>query len=515
MHREGHLDRAITHWKKSLELAELNREFSSLSSLTEILWTLFGLHFQEGKRLKQESENEAEDNPETSLCHDDSSSSTGGVIQLSLSLEEALNDTPSYLHDKQKRQPSSSGDNDAAAHHKREAQQYINRIKPVMVQSQWLRCDLSLMDFLCELKAWELALVVAKKLSERSSSDQRMGEEGEEPDKGLCSEESSVHIIVHPQKFAVLHFHIASLKLKRHKQGEALQHLQVAIRRLEEVSADQRDMTMYLKALQLLAAEYQHQGQSNLALKTYRKQQNHASPEQYAHILSQMAEIYIADGRLDMALEELESAYDQREKSIDAFDDSRNNKPITKCAIRSQLLQLKGDVYCRLGRMDESMQVYQQAFKETQNPAEKAKLLYIMGRLCIRMGRTRNAITCFMHELEITEHELGSHHLSVSVIYHELAKLYDEGLGLHKVAMQNYNKALEIELAVMDDLRSTIASCNKCDAVCSHRACDAHANIHAQVQGQIRETKKCMGRIHFNLGDFDGAMKAGLSSDQL
>eukprot|EP00536_Pseudo-nitzschia_multiseries_P001027 jgi/Psemu1/300475/fgenesh1_kg.13_\ len=216
-----------------------------------------------------------------------------------------------------------------------------------------------------------------------------------------------------------------------------------------------------------------------------------------------------------MALEELESAYDQHDKNSSVCDDTNGDKSNTKHAIRTQLLQLKGDVYYRLGRRNESMQVYQQALEEAQSPAEKAKLLYTIGRLCSRMGRTRDAISCFMHELEITQLELGAHHLSVSVIYHELAKLYDEGLGLHKMALKKYKKALEIELTVMDDLRTTVASCMECDATCSRRMCEAHANIHSHVQGQIRETKKCMGRMHFKLGDFDGAMKAGLSNDQL
>lgn len=544
MQREGHLDGAITHWKKSLELAELNRDFSSLCSLTEIRYMLFDLHFQQSQRLKQEPEHETEAEASPTNCKswslscDDGSLPTGGRSHCTLSLNEAVvdddgdDDASFRFQDKQKRQLLPSSDNDVAttaavAHHKREACQYINRIKPVMVQPQWLRCDILLMDFFCEVGAWELALIVAKKLSERSLSEQQMGEEGEETEKGRYSEESSSvdTIIVGPHKIAVIHFHIASLKLKSRKQGEAVQHLQETIQRLEEVSVNQRNMTMYLEALQLLASEYQHQRQTSLALETYRKQQNHAPPEQYAYIASQIAEICILDGRLDAALEELESTYDQRRKISDAGDDSGNNnksnndndnnhRSSTACAIRFQLLQLQGEVYCRRGRMKESMQMFHQACKEAQNPADKANVLYSMGRLCIRMGRTCDAIACFMDELQITKCELGAHHLSVSAIYHDLAKLFDEGLGLHNMAIQKYSKALDIELAVMDDIRSTIASCNNCDAG-SHQICDAHTSIHAQVQGLIWETKKRMGRIHFKLGDFDGAMKTGLSSDQL
>eukprot|EP00751_Fragilariopsis_kerguelensis_P022705 CAMPEP_0170892724 /NCGR_PEP_ID=MMETSP0734-20130129/41902_1 /TAXON_ID=186038 /ORGANISM="Fragilariopsis kerguelensis, Strain L26-C5" /LENGTH=168 /DNA_ID=CAMNT_0011282895 /DNA_START=255 /DNA_END=761 /DNA_ORIENTATION=- len=114
--------------------------------------------------------------------------------------------------------------------------------------------------------------------------------------------------------------------------------------------------------------------------------------------------------------------------------------------IRLRLLQTKGDVYWRLGRMEESMQVYKKALQETKNPAEEAKLLYIMGRLNICMGRTRDAITYFTHELEITQRELGAHHLSVSVIYQSIASLFED-LSDYKMGIYYYNKALKIELA--------------------------------------------------------------------
>jgi len=516
MHREGRFDQAITHWTKALDLAEMNRDLSSLSDVSEILCMLFDLHFQENQRLRQE-EDAAEDKSQMPLSKDDESS-TGNISECSLRLEDVLNEQ-FPIEEQNRGRDSASNDNERTAavtpavRHQRQAEQYVHRIKPVMVQPQWLRCDHSLMEFLCEAKAWELALIVAKNLSEQSSSDKGIGEEVLEPGEDNCLEESSIDVNAGSGKFATIHFHIAAMKLKSRKQGEAVQHLQLTIQRLEEVPADQRDMTMYLEALHLLATEYQQQGKHNLALKTYQQEQSYASQEKAAQISSHIAEIYIADGQLDMALEELESAYSQHDKSRNANDDSNCEKSVTKHAIRAQLLQLKGDVYYHLGRREESLQVYQQAFQEAQNPAERAKLLYTTGKLCSRMGRTRDAISCFMHELEITQNELGAHHLSVSVIYHQLAKLYDEGLGWHKMALKKYKNALEIELAVMDDIHSTVASCSECDAAYVHRMCDEHANIFSQVQGQISETKKCMGRMHFKLGDFDGAMKTGLTGN--
>jgi tetratricopeptide (TPR) repeat protein len=163
--------------------------------------------------------------------------------------------------------------------------------------------------------------------------------------------------------------------------------------------------------------------------------------------------------------------------------------------------------------MDASMLVYQQALNEAKSPADKAKLLYTMGRLCIRLRRTREAISFFTRELEITKQELGVNHLSVSHIYHELAKLYDEGLGEQKMALMKYNKALQIELAVLQECHYAVATCERCNPI-AHRMCEPHSTMHTQVTGQIRETKKSQGRMHFKLGDFDKALRTSFFNEQ-
>lgn len=490
MDQEGNLGRAIKCWKQSLDLAESNRDFCNLSSVTEILCMLVNLHHHESKRL-EELEKQGEDklNPSMSSGYPSitANDSRCGITTLS------------------------NEDTASVAHHKCEAQRCLHRVKVVLVKPEWLQSDLSMLEFLCEVEAWELALMVALQLSEKSTSSQSVSKEGKDTEKtGLLEEFSDP--VIDPQKIAGLHYRIASMKIESYKPGEALQHLQAAIGCLQKVSVNERDMTMYLLVLDLLAVEYQNQGQWMLALKTYQEKQNYAPPEKRAHISCQIAELYISDHQLGMALQELESAYDQHDnKSGVSGNDCCDEKNDSMHAIRLQLLQTKADVYLRLGRIDESIEVYQQALQEAKNPAEKAKLFYIMGRLCIRLGRVQDAISCFMDELEITKNELGFHQ-SVSVIYHELAKLYDEGLGSHDIGIQMYKKALQIELVVMDELQTAISFCNKCHSIHSIKMCNVHANFHAQLNGQINETKKCLGRIQFKLGDFDGALKTSLDS---
>jgi tetratricopeptide (TPR) repeat protein len=257
-------------------------------------------------------------------------------------------------------------------------------------------------------------------------------------------------------------------------------------------------MIMYMQVLQLLATEYNSQEQYNLALDAYEEQLRHAPSAKQASLYCQMARLYISLEKLDLALGKLQLAAAHMEAS--------------ESSIRFELLQTKGDVFFRLGRMEESLQVHEQALKEAAsiNPAETAKLLYTMGRLCIRLRRIRPAISYFSRELEITIQELGIDHLSVSRILHELAKLYDECLGEHKMALMKLNKALSIELAVLQECHYAVTRCANCNPV-THHMCSQHALLQHDVSAQIRETKKCQGRIHFKLGNFEKALKTSFN----
>lgn len=464
----GELDMAIDFWKESLELAQDNKD--SLVNRTEIMCVLMELHFQnsiEKKRTNEDLEEEGLKRP-SNMVNSVHTMASGSLHSI-------------FSDDDIGSQPRAR----SAYYHERQAKRFVHRIKPMVVKPSWIRCSSELLDFLSESEAWELALIVAEKLIQESPPPPY----GEPP--------------VDPQHLATLHFQVASQKLDSHKQGEALQHMQETVKCLQQVPRSNRDMMMYAQVLQLLASEYQQQGSFDLALEAYEELLDSTPTGNRSNICCQMAEIYINQGQLDMALEKLESAA----RKMDNKDEGSSG------VIRLQLLQTKGDVLFRLGRMDASMMVYQQALQEANNPADQAKLLYTMGRLCIRLRRTREAISFFSRELEITKQELGSNHLSVSHIYHELAKLYDEGLGEQKMALMKYNKALQIELAVLQECHFGVATCQKCNPI-AHRMCELHSSTHTQVTSQIRETKKCQGRMHFKLGDFDKAVRTSLFNEQ-
>jgi tetratricopeptide (TPR) repeat protein len=355
------------------------------------------------------------------------------------------------------------------------AKRYLHRIIPGLVQPAWLGPPTKqLMDFFNQVQAWEVAIIIA---------DQLLFQEGLEQDH---------------EKLATMHYQVASQKLDAQRNAEALQHLQATVTYLQKVPIEQRDMVLYLQVLHLLATEYQAQQEYDSAMETCKEQMIHTPPQKRPSLHCQIARNYLAMGQLDTALEQIDLA-------------KKLHLEVAHEDIRLQILQIKGDVFFRLGRHEESLECYEQALHEVaSSPADKAELLYTMGRLCVKLGRVRSAITYFTRELAITKQELGSNHLSVSRVLHQLAKLYDEGLGEHKMALLKYNKALGVELAVLQECHVQVTACVNCNPV-THRMCSRHGNMQRQISTQIRETKRCQGRVHYKLGDLERAMQTSFS----
>ena len=372
-----------------------------------------------------------------------------------------------------------------ASFHKQAAKRYVHRIKPALVRSSWILPTMELMQLFMDAQAWELAIVVADNLNKDNNN------------------------VVSILQLATMHFQIASQKLTSHRQGEALQHLQTTCKYLQQDPT--ANMDLYLQVLQVLAVEYITQGQYELALEALQEQlrqtknsnNNSLQPKLHCQIAT---EIYIPLGQLDLALIELQSAT--------ALGQS-NDDP----SVKLQLLQTKADVLCRLGKLEESLQAYQKCLvlvdttpNSKTNPAEKAKILYTMGRLCVKLRMLESAIGYFHQELEITKAALG-HHLSVSRVLHELARVHDEGLGDYHEALSNYKQALKVECHVLSACQKNMLSCAQCNPT-THRACASHSMLQRDCAQQIRETKKCQGRIHFKLGDFESALASASMIEQ-
>jgi tetratricopeptide (TPR) repeat protein len=373
-----------------------------------------------------------------------------------------------------------------ASFHKQAAKRYVHRIKPALVQSSWILPTMALMQLFMDAQAWELAILVADNLNKDDNNN-------------------GVSIL----QLATMHFQVASQKLNSHRQGEALQHLQTTCKYLQQDPT--ADIDLYLQVLQLLAVEYISQGQHKLALEALQEQlrqtknsnNNSLQPKLHCQIAT---EIYIPLGQLDLALIELHSATELGQSNDDP-------------SVKLQLLQTKAHVLCRLGKLEQSLKAYQKCVvlvdttsNSKTNPAEKAKILYTMGRLCVKLRLLESAVDYFNQELEITQAALG-HHLSVSRVLHELARIHDEGLGDYHEALLKYKQALKVECHVLSACQKNILSCAQCNPT-THRACASHSTLQRDCVQQIRETKKCQGRIHFKLGDFEKALASASIMEQ-
>jgi tetratricopeptide (TPR) repeat protein len=505
----GELEACISIWEKSLTLAQDNQD--TLTSKTELYCTLLTTHMQ----------------VVAGCVTDDSDNGTNGDNGSGTGADTTNTDTTNTTEDLQRQ----------AAFHRQAAKRYIHRIKPALVQSSWIIPTKELMQLFMDAQAWELAILVADHLNKDDHQSTHH-----------CN-----NMVVPILQLATMHFQVASQKLNSLRQGEALQHLQTTCKYLQQDPT--ADMDMYLQVLQLLAVEYTTQGQYELALEALQEQlrqtktisrdddndndnsnddndNNHSNsnksllPKLHCQIAT---EIYIPLGQLDLALIELESATELGQSNDDP-------------SVQLQLLQTKADVLCRLGNLEDSLEAYQkclllvdtgssssstsssstttQSTTQTNNnnsnnssktnPAEKAKILYTMGRLCLKLRLLESAISYFDQELEITKAALG-HHLSVSRVLHELARVYDEGLGDYPAALLKYKQALNVECHVLSACQKNMLSCAQCNPT-THRACAIHSTLQRDCAQQIRETKKCQGRLHFKLGDFEKALASASAS---
>uniref|UniRef100_A0A7R9WR25 Anaphase-promoting complex subunit 5 domain-containing protein n=1 Tax=Craspedostauros australis TaxID=1486917 RepID=A0A7R9WR25_9STRA len=268
------------------------------------------------------------------------------------------------------------------------------------------------------------------------------------------------------------------------------------------------------------------------------KQQIHSTNSKHtkASVYCRIAnEIHIPTDQYDLALECLQTALNlvSRSNSVDSLDEAflnlddeeddpnqvsdttLNTATRNREIIKLQLYQTKADVLFRLGRIEQAWDEYEKAYQYAMttmsyppNPAEVAKMLYKLGRICIKLRRIPTAIQYFEQELEVTQRTLGtSRHFSVSRIYHELATVHDRYQNDHRRALQCLQDAYEIENQLYTQCQHEIDECRQCSAI---RYCPRHQQYFKDCIHQLHETKNSQGRIHYKLGNFEKALEASL-----
>jgi tetratricopeptide (TPR) repeat protein len=184
------------------------------------------------------------------------------------------------------------------------------------------------------------------------------------------------------------------------------------------------------------------------------------------------------------------------------------------------LTELRAVVWGRMGMARKSLTEYQAILAHCENCeqgesnnscADQANLLYTCGKLSVSLNQCQQAVDYYRRELEITaKTSHGHNNLAVARIYHELARVSRKGLGESEQALGYYQEALHMETTVLKALSAATASCPLCRSGHSRnqsKYCEQHAPRVQEVLQQIQDTKRSMGRIHFEQGDLDQAVR--------
>jgi tetratricopeptide (TPR) repeat protein len=187
--------------------------------------------------------------------------------------------------------------------------------------------------------------------------------------------------------------------------------------------------------------------------------------------------------------------------------------------LMGSLMMLKANILGRMGRYHQSLECYQLLLSLSENEASKgatqialadrANVLYACGRLCASMKDFSSAIDYYKRELIATVDFVGSDaHPSVSRIHHQIAHVYKEGLGELSLSLEYLKLALQSEKACLATAEKARSSCPNCT---NQALCPAHHEVVQQARQQLCETKRRMGRIYYELGDLNQAIRLTLN----
>jgi tetratricopeptide (TPR) repeat protein len=228
--------------------------------------------------------------------------------------------------------------------------------------------------------------------------------------------------------------------------------------------------------------------------------------------------------------------------------------PIEEISIRTpvypseywELVQVKAEIYGRLGRFEESLREFERLLSmlddtktvarsvsndnlatATRRPrlTNRANVLYACGRLCTAMKKYDDAIRYHTQELHCAQQVVmyleqpskecekknskyiakndPRPYLAVSKIYHTMALVAQKGILDLPLALRYYEDALQVESQLWKKIASFIPSASKAIG----KRDDV---IMSDVTRHITHTKRCIGRIYFELGDIDKALSVSM-----
>lgn len=164
-----------------------------------------------------------------------------------------------------------------------------------------------------------------------------------------------------------------------------------------------------------------------------------------------------------------------------------------------KLKTIQAEILGRTGNYEESLRIFQTILQHCAPNVIQAAVYFACARLSVYLQRYQEALEYYTQELLLTKTLFGES-LAVSRILHDLAKLCEEGLGDLTQALVYYEQALFIEVSVW----------RTADRVLKNGGIDHDTQVtddYWEAQQQIPETRKCIGRIQFSLGNIDEALR--------
>ena len=175
-----------------------------------------------------------------------------------------------------------------------------------------------------------------------------------------------------------------------------------------------------------------------------------------------------------------------------------------------KLLTVQAEVHGRTGDYLTSLAIYERVLEHATTTSSStwlvsslSSLYYACGRLCVYLRDYASAVRYYTAELVHTRQALADDDsLAVARIYHDLARVAQCGVGDWEQAVVYYRQALSIEVVVWKRNQLLLQQLPVDSVDRKQREEDLQ-----EAACQIEETRKCMGRIQFALGEIDEAMR--------
>ncbi len=174
------------------------------------------------------------------------------------------------------------------------------------------------------------------------------------------------------------------------------------------------------------------------------------------------------------------------------------------------MLQLQAQVLGQMGRFAQSLELYTGLLERWHNDqrhdkAELANLYYACGHLSVHLGQYEQALDYYQHELRVTQ-SVVAHHATIARIYHEMARVCKLGLQDSNRALEYHQQAFQLE---QEHYKQAIRATRTCQN-CTSTPCKQHEHTIKEVRGMMLESRRGMGRIYFEQGDFERGVQLSI-----